>query len=357
MRRRRIPILASLTFLALGALLMTLAEGPRPAAARAEVEFPRWPRAEEVRRARERRTLPPIPAAPPPDEEVPQPAPPRDPFLVALPREADRPLVVLEANALRHSRLGELFVDCVLRRSGRDPFEELRHEAGIDPLKDLDRVAFGQDGVVLSGFFDRARLDRLSRDTRELRRGQHGRVFAPEGGRAGEDAFALGLWQDQILVLGPPLFVERTLDRLEGPEPEAPPVIPDDLTYGEAYGVVPGTALRALFRGEQDHLGRRIAETASRIELHADAMRDLALVARVTGPDPAAVEDLGKALGVALAVARMQAIAGDRKELAELLEHARVERSGDGFALELALPIEVVERWFEGCGGEAEPGR
>jgi len=347
--RRRLPLLVALLLLALAAILMTLSEGPRPAKPKAAVSFPRWPRPAEVERARTRRTLPPLPA--PAAEAEPEPARPRDPFLVALPSDASRPLVVLEANALRHSRIGELFVDCAVRAAGRDPFEEIRKEAGIDPLKDIDRVAFAQDGVVLSGFFDRARVDRLSDAARETRRGEHGRVFTPRDG--GPEAPVVGLWRDQLLVVGPAVFVEGTLDRIEGPEPEEPPVLSDDLAYGEAYGVVPGSALGALFQGEQADLGRRIAETASRIELHADAMQDLALVARVSGPDAAAVEDLGKTLGVALAVGRMQAATGDRTELAELLEHARVERGGDGFSLELALPVEVVERWFEGCGGGA----
>jgi hypothetical protein len=358
-RRIRLPLLAAALLLGVAALLLSVADGPRPAAARADPSFPRWLREEETRRLVARRTLPaPVSYAPAPvvslDEVVPQQL--RDPFLIALPRDPGKALVVLEANALRHSRLGELFVECVVRKEGRDPFEEARREAGIDPLKDIDRVAFTPDGIILFGFLDRARLD--SSSTRVTSRGEHGRIYSPAMGEPAN--FWLGAWGGQIIVVGKPELVESTLDRLDGRTPGGRVLIPEYLTYGEAYGVLPGAALQPLFRGEQAELGRRIAEAAPQIELHADAMRDLAVVARFSGAaGPAASEDLGTALGAALAVGRVQAALSGNTSLAELLEHARVVRGMEGgFSLELALPVEVVERWFSGCGARspAEPG-
>jgi hypothetical protein len=292
-----------------------------------------------------RRTLP--PAAAPDDDS---PAPDRDPFLVSLPRDEHAALLVLEANALRHSRVGELFVDCIFRSPDRDLFEEIRRELGVDPLVDLDRVALAPGGTVLSGFFQDARLGELERDSVVERRGAAGRIYRPRSG-SGEE-LVLGAWGEHLLAFGTPRFVEQTIDRLEGRAPDAPQVIPESLAYGEAYGVVPGDGLRALFRGEgSQELGLRLAEVASRIELHADAMNDVAIVARVSGPDPSAVQELGKAFGAALAVGRLQARARGDERFAQLLEHARVVQRGDGFSLELALPVDVLEGWFAGCGG------
>jgi hypothetical protein len=80
-------------------------------------------------------------------------------------------------------------------------------------------------------------------------------------------------------------------------------------------------------------------------------MRDVAVVARVSGRDGPALEDLGTAFGAALSAGRLQARLRGDEELSQLLEHARVVRDGErGFSLELALPVEVLERWFEGCG-------
>jgi hypothetical protein len=356
MRRLRLPLVAAALFLGAGVLLAWLAEGVQATARRPAPAFPRGLRDAELERIEARRTLaaPPTAGAPLPVE----PAHAVDPFLAALPRDPEEPLLVLEANALRHSRIGELFVECVLRRrGGRDPLEEVRREAGIDPLKDVDRVAFSTRGVVISGFFERARLDRLEDDAgaRAVARGAQGRVFYE--GAPGPEPVALGSWRRDVLVLGEPRFVEGTLDRLDQPDPGAPQPIPEHLTYGEAYGVVPGSAIAGLFRGAQADLGRRIAEAASRVEIHADAMRDVAVVARVTGHDDAAVDDLGKALGAALAVGRLEAAARGDETLAELLEHARVGRGGRGFSLELALPVEVVERWFAACGATTETAR
>jgi hypothetical protein len=353
-RRLPVPLLAAALLLGVAALLLSVAEGPRPAQARADPSFPRWLREEEAERVHARRTLPASPRPAPEAARGDDPAPRlRDPFLVALPRDPGKALVVLEANALRHSRLGELFVECVVRKEGRDPFEEARREAGIDPLKDIDRVAFTPDGILLFGFLDRARLDAVS--PRFTSRGKHGRIYTPD--TEGAEDLTLGAWGGRIIALGRPEFVESTLDRLDGSTTEDRVLIPEDLTYGEAYGVIPGAALEPLFRGEQAELGRRIARAASRIELHADAMRDLAVVARFSGEDAASTEDLGTALGGALAVGRVQAAVAGNTSLAELLEHARVVRgAGGSFSLELALPIEVVERWFSGCAGPRSPG-
>ncbi len=362
----RIPLIVAAALVAAAALLMALSDGARPTRAQAPLEFPRSARKAERDRMVSRRTLPPAPArsGAQTDRDEPEEKPHgRDPFLVALPADAKRPLIVLEANALRHSRLGEMFVDCLVHGSRGDPFESFRREAGIDPLKDIDRVAFTGNGVVVSGFFERARLERLE-GSDASRYGEAGRIFVPRQrpATAGEEAEpepCVGAWRDQLLVVGGRSFVEGTIDRLEGRAPDAPPALPESLTYGEAYGILPGDSLQALFRGEQSGLGRRLAEVASRIELHADAMTDVAVVAHVSGQDAAAVEDLGKSLGAALAVARLQARARGEESLTELLEHARVARGfGSGFSLELALPADVLERWFEGCGGgpAARPG-
>lgn len=355
MRRGRwwLWIAGAVLLLGVGALLSRLADDKKGTPER-DIDFPRRMRSAERERAAKRRTLAPVPAvytAPAPGA----PPRPRDPFLLALPRNSRSGVVVLEANALRHSRIGELFVSCIGSAGGKNPLDEMREEAGIDPLKDVDRVAVGQDGFVVSGFFDRARFDDLLEESRVESYGEHGRVYYEPGG---SNAPALGVWGGQLIAFGSGSFVRETLDRLEGGGGEdAPPPIPEDLTYGEAYGVVPGSALQELFTGAQSDLGRRLAEVAQRIELHADAMDDLALVARVSGEDAAKLDDLATAFGAALSVARMDARIRGQEEASELLEHALVRRHDGGFSLELALPIEVVERWFAGCGsGSRESG-
>jgi hypothetical protein len=103
--------------------------------------------------------------------------------------------------------------------------------------------------------------------------------------------------------------------------------------------------------------GKRLAAVASRVEIHADAMRDVAVVARVTGPDAAQIEDLGKSIGTALALARLGAKVEGSAVLADILEFATVKPGRGAFSVEMALPVEVLERWFAGCGeGPREAG-
>jgi len=351
-RRARNAMLAAVLLIGTAAFLMWASEEPMGKAVARTVEWPRWMREEEHQRVVARRVLPPRPVASPTAEA----APPRplDPFLEALPRDQDEPLIVLEANALRHSRLGELFVDCVVGTSRTDPFDEMRREAGIDPLKDIDRVAFSPAGIVVSGYFDRARLDQLQAKSELTSYGDHGQIFQPRmASSGGTPPASLGAWRGQLLVFGSRSFVQEAIDRVEGRAQAAPSVIPEELTYGEAYGVLPGAALQRLLGGAQTELGRRLASAAPRVELHVDAMHDVAAVARVTGADAEQLDDLGKSLGAALSLLRLDAKARGQSEIADLLEHARVEPRNKGFTLEVALPIEAVERWFDHCGAEA----
>lgn len=351
MPRRRLPLGVAVALALLAALLFALSDGARPAASAPAPEFPRYAREAETKRIEARRTLPPPDALVGPLPAGAEPPPRRDPFLVALPRDPKRSLLVLEANALRHSRVGELFVDCLFRAGGRDPFQDVRRDFGIDPLKDVDRIALADDGVVISGFFDDARFERLEAESDATSYGDAGTVYRSRvAGQGRGAARALGRWGGSILVVGDPAFVEASIDRLEGRAPQQPPVIPEYLTYGEAYGVLSGEGFGPLFRGEHAALGRRLAEIASRIELHADAMRDVAITARVSGADDAGVNDLGSAFGAALAIARVQARARGDEQLTQLLEHARVERRTSGFNVEVAIPVALLETWFAGCG-------
>ncbi|HEY6106102.1 MAG TPA: hypothetical protein VIV59_08985, partial [Anaeromyxobacteraceae bacterium] len=349
-RRARFWLLGAALLLLATVLVTLLAEGGPTAPARAAVEFPRHLRAPEYRRMERRAILPPLP--PPAGAPAGGPGEPgrkRDPLLWALPPDPAKPVVVFEANALRHSRLGELFLGC-LGEGERKALDDLKG-MGIDPLKDVDRVAVTPEGLAVSGFFDRVRWGEVFVGAEAAAYGREGTVYQwslpPEGGR-----MAAAVWRNQLLLLGRDREAVRdAVDRVEGRAPVRPP-IPEEASYGEVYGVLPGEALRALVpagTGSGD-LARRLAEVASRVELHADAMTDVAVTARVSGQDRAAIEDLARASGAALAVARVEARAGGERDLAELLDHARVARGGEGFSLELALPAETLERWFAGCG-------
>lgn len=345
--RRGLLALAAL-LLALSAWLLSVADGRPARAAHRAPSFPSRLREPEAERLERRRTLV-VPGPPAPAGAVDAAGPRlRDPFLVALPAREGDPLVVLEANALRHSRLGELVVGCLLEKDP-DTFAAIERETGIDPLKDVDRIAVAGDALVVSGFFDRARWQELERDGfRPAAYGDAGVVWEPAPRQAAK-APVIATWRDQLVVIGPDReTVARSVDQLEGRAPPPPVQIPEEMSYGEVYGIVPGDAARRLLRGDQDALGRRLAAAAQRIELHVDAMQDVAAVVRATG-DAARLGDVGKALGAALAVGRVQAEATDDADLAHLLEFASVRPGDDGLSLELAVPAADLEAWFRDC--------
>lgn len=347
--RSRVAVAAAALLLSLGAWLSGSSERGGPAPERPQVHFPTQPRQAEWERIAARQTLP---ARPPPAGALPDdaPEPLRDPFLRALPLGEGAPFVVMEANALRHSRLGERFIECIL---SEDPeaFTEIARATGIDPLKDVDRLAFAGDAVVVSGFFDRVRWDAFEAEThaRGVRYGDEATLWTTDGG-----ASATASWRGQLLVTGPLADVQRAIDQVEGrAEPRAD--LAADLAYGELYGVLPGAAALKLLPAADGALASRLAAAAQRIELHVDAMEDVAGVVRVAGAPGQEVEDLAKSLGAALSVARVKAAATDDRRLAALLEHAQVVPGAAGFTVELALPGDALEAFFSDCGRPGPP--
>jgi len=353
MRRRRLWLPAAALLLLLSAGLLSLVETPAEPP-RKVVRFPSHMRDTEWKRQEARQSLPPL-AAPATAPTTPRPGgdppPRRDPFLVALPVKPGEPVVVFEANALRHSRLGELFIACTMVDDPR-AIATFQEETGVDPLKDIDRIGVAGGSVVVSGFFDRARWDRLVAQGKlgVTPYGEGGRIYADGPGRA------MAVWRDQLVVLAPDEAAARlSLDQLEGRAPVPEAAIPEDLAYGEVYGVIPGAAVQRLFSPADRALGAKLAAAASRVELHVDAMEDVAAVVRVEGEDRAALGDLARTLGGALAAGRLQAKAGSDQPLVELLDAARVVDEGGRLSLELALPAATLERWFEGCAGRQAP--
>ena len=349
MRRDRIWLFIAAALFVAAAWLMSRGDEPRREVAK--VEFPRHLRPAEWKRMEERRTLalPPRPiaasdpAAPEPEREVPL----RDPVLAALPALAGRSAVVLEANALRHAPIGELLLECFFGSDGdRQALEEFRQELGFDPLEDIDRIAMGGEGVaIVSGHFGGARWEELGAIVTVEPWGERARFYLQ-----GESGDALAVWGDELLLWGDDrAAVERAIDRLEG-RAAAEPAITEHETYGEIYGVLAAAQLAELIP-EETGLRHRLIEAAERIELHVDASADVAIAATVEGKAADQVLDLGRSLGAALSLGRLKARAEGNEKLVELLDHARVDTMGDRFAVELALPLPLLEKHLrEACG-------
>ncbi|NPC69726.1 hypothetical protein D7Y27_10145 [Corallococcus sp. AB004] len=359
--RRRVWLVGALLLFAGGAVLMFTGQGDKPAAEAPDVEFPRRMRGTDLERAEKRRTWV-MPAVV--DAGVAAPAKPRDPLLAALPRGPGRTAVVIEANALRYSPVGELLMDCLLRDGGKN-LEQFKALSGVDPLQDLDRLVVTDEGVILSGDFSKAKYQELLGERVASDHGPGARVYEPgdttfalpDGGtQRGRMDSAVGTWNNQMLVFGKsPDSVKTVLDRMDGRgQEEGAPLLDENSTYGEMYGVLAVETLAKLLGPGQEDLARRLTDVAQNVELHLDTSGDVAMVANVTGLDAEKMTDLGKSLGGALSMARMKAQADGKDDLAQLLDFAKIRPDGSSFKLELAVPLATLQEQLAWCRQERQ---
>lgn len=349
MRGRRWGWLAAALLLFGGAaLLMSFASAPKAPPPR--VNMPRHMDAEGLQRAMRRRTLPapelPTAEASQNDER------PRltDPVLRAMPAEVKKAAIVLEANAIRYSPVGKLLIACFMGSGMK--VDDLKQKMGIDPLTDLDRISAFDNTFVFSGQFGGAKWQQMFEHTTPIALNDHTQLFErPSGGEV------VATWKDTMVIAGHSRGeVEAVVARLEGtaPAPEHP-LLDENDSYGEAYGVVAPDAVAELLAREQPALAERLRQVVSGISLHVDASHDVGIVldASGAGQDTA---DFGKAVGSALAVARLAATTQGNKDLSEVLDYARVVPDGDGksFRTELALPLAFFEEKLRDCAGKGQ---
>ncbi|TSC21633.1 hypothetical protein [Corallococcus sp. Z5C101001] len=359
--RRKVWLLGALMLFAVAAVLMFTGQGDPMPAKTPEVAFPSRMRGADLERAEKRRTWV-MPTGV--DAGVAAPTKPRDPLLAALPRGPGHTAVVIEANALRYSPVGELLMDCLLRDGGKN-LEQFKAMSGVDPLKDLDRLVITDEGIILSGDFSNAHYQELLGDRVSSDHGPGARVYEPgdttfslpDGGtQRGRMDSAVGTWNNQMLVVGrSPDSVKTVLDRMDGRQvDEGPPLLDENSTYGEMYGVLAVEQLAKLMGPNQPELARRLMDVAQNVELHLDTSGDVAMVANVRGMDEDQMTDLSKSLGGALSMARMKAQTEGKEDLAQLLDFAKVRPDGTSFKLELAVPLSALQEQFAWCREERQ---
>ncbi|HEY3445557.1 MAG TPA: hypothetical protein VGK67_04290 [Myxococcales bacterium] len=348
-RRRWTWLVAAVLLFAAAAWLMTRGEPDEKPEQAQMVAIPKRLNDKEYQRMSARRTLPEPPTAPRVSDEPPPPPRPRDPLLAALPAKPGKTTVVVEANALSNSPIGELLLACA-RRGERDPIAEIRKDTGVDPLQDLDRVAVSGKTVLLSGQFGAAKWDKISESATRSSYGEQGTIYRDKPASPEGRATYLARWGDQMMLLGESEEeLQAAIDRIEGRAPATDPAIDESSTYGEVYGVIGNDFLDDVLGKEQPQLAAQLKEVAQNVELHVSAMGDVGLTARVGGQDKEKVTDLAKSLGAALSLARLKAQADGDPKLAELLDYARVSPGGKNFSVELALPMAFLEKHLAFC--------
>jgi hypothetical protein len=346
-KRGRWPWLVAAVLLAVAGAWLMFSTDPVIAPER-EVSIPLRMTPEERSRAAQRRTIVELP--PMSDAGVPLAAAPapRDPVMALMPPTVQHGAMVAEFNAIVNSDLGGLMMQCMF--DGNDPLLGRLRDAGVDPATSIDRVAFIDDALVVTGNFKGDAWKSLVPGTPiEKDYGRQGRVY--EYPQADGGAQFLGSWGGQMLLTGESReSVQASLDRLESTGPHPPGVLTEEQAYGEVYGVVGPSVLAELIGQRDEKLGQTVREAASNVSLHVDLQHDMGLVADVKGDDPAKQEELRRALGGALSLARIQAQAKGKAEEAQLLDEARVQAQQDGqFRMTAGVPYEYMQKVFTDC--------
>jgi hypothetical protein len=358
-RRRNLWLVAALVLFGATAWLL-LRDEQKPDSKRPQVEIPHNLRPAERVRMEQRRTLP-APVVMPKQTAQPTARPrPRDPVLAALATGHNKVAVVIEANAIRYSPIGQLLIDCLSNLPGGNPLEQAKTELGIDPLQDLDRVAVTDHGLVLSGNFKNAQFQDfieknragLQVDTQSY--GDNGTVYTvtppplEDGGSSDARAMSFASWNNQLLFLGQnPGDAQQAIDRVEGRQ-DAQPALSEEQTYGEVYGTLSPDALADMLPPDQQELKDQILQGAKNVELHVDATNDVGVSLAVKGSD-GTTEDLGRTIAGGLAALRLKAKAEGDDEASELLDYARVDPNGKNFAVDMALPMAWFEKQLAWC--------
>jgi hypothetical protein len=256
----------------------------------------------------------------------------RDPLLTALRPDAKINLV-FEASAIRDSPVGQLLLRCMSRDAAGRKNGESR--LMLDVLQQADRVAISDNTLLATGPFDPARWPQVNPGKSsaygeatlyESEEGQGGSVLATRA-------------PNLVLLAQNRAAVEKALDRLDDPDPDAKPPIAPSETYGEIYGVLASDELTRMLPVE---FRDKFAGATNRIELHADTRDDVLIVADVGGPQAAQVEELGRALAGAMALGRVKARADSDAALQQLLERSRVALNGASFRVVAAFPIALI---------------
>lgn len=346
-RRVRWPWLAvAALLLALGAWLM-LGNEPAPRPPPPQVTLPRRMTKDEKVRGEARQTW--VPLAPPDaGQRVLPPSRPRDPVMAMMPPKIERAAVVAEVNAILNSELGGLMMDCLFE--GDPSALAMLRDGGFDPATKVDRVALIDDAFVVTGDFRGSAVNALlGGDGVRRGYGQKGTLLEwprPDGG-----ATVMGLWDSQLMVTGADeAGTKALLDRLEASGPVTPGVLKEDDAWGEVYGAISADAIADVLGERDERLAQTVRDSAQDFTLHMDVGHDVGLVGDVGVNDPQKGDELRKALGSALSLARMQAQARGRTDEAELLDMAMVRGVEDGaFRLEAGLPHEYLKKTLEQC--------
>jgi hypothetical protein len=264
-----------------------------------------------------------------------------DPFDVALSAAASEDAVVfIEARALLDSSIGQLLADCLDADTDAQKFID---EMGVDPVVDIERIALSGNTVVVGGDLSGLKRDAVGESGKTSHVGGQGEIFD-------QDEVSMGLWSDELAIISKDRSnILGAIDRIEGRAPFEKGPLPEEQRYGHIYGRLPVSKLLAMLSDADADFVSKLRDAVEDASFHVDLSDGAALVAELRGKDEQTMNALARTLGGALSLLRIKAATEGEKELAELLDSAKVLPQGTSFTVEVALPFEIVEQALRNC--------
>ncbi len=284
-----------------------------------------------------------------------RPSPPKDGLMKAVGGGGDGAMFA-EVNAIRHSELVTKIMKC-RQEEATNQLAKMKSKLGVDPTEDLDRIGFDDEVLAASGFFENLKMPAELGEGTAYGDGARIWKLPREQDDEGKETFAAKVGDDLMVMGDDEAQVRAAIDRAEG-RGAVGPAIEESLMKSEVYGTLSPELVKSFLANQNDPISQKIADsvTGGTVRMNIDEHVKLSL--DLTAADEATGEDLGKAVGGALAMVRKQALDSGDQELAWLLEQARVLPQGGGkFGVDLAVPGEFVLDKM-GCDkeGNKKPG-
>ena len=338
-----------------GGWLMTSGDPASTTAAAARhrdtLAFPTYQRPAELTRETERRTLA---AASAPEGTSPTAdgvkAAARDPLLIALAPDATTALV-FEAGTILHAPVGQAMLACV-SVTERARMESHAPVPGKTWLDLADRVGFSRSpaGELVAMQGSMADIDFARFVPEATSRAPRAGVKRLDVDRPdGRGELHLAVWHDAILLVSKEgSLVETAVQRLDTGGSGAKGALAESEAYGEILrhrgrrrprGPRASGAQGAPARGGCACRGPR------RRHRRGPARRRHAGERRIAG-----ARFLGKSMGAAMAVARLEAKREGEDALVRLMDFSRVRPYGEGrLRAEVAIPTDLMTKSMKGC--------
>ncbi len=274
-----------------------------------------------------------------------------DPLEAAVAVGGDKGAVFVEVNALQETPL----VKKMLRCRGQDAegaLQRIQEKIGLDPTRDIDRVALTDGVVAASGFFDNLTMPSELGEGTPL--GDDATLYEIKDDN-GEMLHVARLSNDMLLFGNSEKQVKDAVGRVRGEVPVPATSLPVSGAMGDVYGRMSGPFIAGLLATSQNPMAQRAAELIQDGMVRATVGEHVAMSMDFSATDEASAEDLSRTLGGLIAAGRLQAVQENDKVLERLLEKARVKPTDGGrFELDLALPGDLMLDAM-GCDADGTP--